>query len=114
VRAVPRLCIEYPGICLTTEEKSRKSLSQSNKNNRDEFVGVYIREQFWLENSLSQSEGGGTGKRSCPSRNQKYTQQLSRSLFLGVKGPRLEIDYFSSSAVVNNAMIYTPNRHASS
>jgi hypothetical protein len=26
-RAVPRLCDLYPGICLTTEEKSRKNLS---------------------------------------------------------------------------------------
>jgi len=28
VRAVPRLCIIYPGIFLTTEEKSRKTVSQ--------------------------------------------------------------------------------------
>jgi len=28
VRAVPRLCGVYPGICLTTEEKSWKNLSQ--------------------------------------------------------------------------------------
>jgi hypothetical protein len=28
VRAVPRLCGFYPGICLTTEEKARKNLSQ--------------------------------------------------------------------------------------
>jgi hypothetical protein len=27
-RAVPRLCILYPGSCLTTERKSRKNLSQ--------------------------------------------------------------------------------------
>jgi hypothetical protein len=27
VRAVPRLCELYPGICLTTEEKARKTLS---------------------------------------------------------------------------------------
>jgi len=27
-RAVPRLCGLYPGICLTTEEKARKNLSQ--------------------------------------------------------------------------------------
>jgi len=27
VRAVPRLCEFYPGICLTTEEKARKNLS---------------------------------------------------------------------------------------
>jgi len=28
VRTVPRLCEIYPGICLTTEEKARKNLSQ--------------------------------------------------------------------------------------
>ena len=28
VRAVPRLCGFYPGICLTAEEKARKNLSQ--------------------------------------------------------------------------------------
>jgi hypothetical protein len=32
VRAVPRLCEFYPGICLTTEEKGRKNLSQGKKN----------------------------------------------------------------------------------
>jgi len=31
VRAVPRLCGFYPGICLTTEEKARKNLSQRSK-----------------------------------------------------------------------------------
>jgi hypothetical protein len=30
VRAVPRLCAFYPGICLTTEEKARKNLSQGS------------------------------------------------------------------------------------
>jgi hypothetical protein len=29
---VPRLCEFYPGICLTTEEKARKNLSQGKKN----------------------------------------------------------------------------------
>jgi len=29
---LPRLCEFYPGICLTTEEKARKSLSQGKKN----------------------------------------------------------------------------------
>jgi len=32
VRAVPRLCEFYPGICLTTEEKTRKNLSQGKKD----------------------------------------------------------------------------------
>ena len=31
VRAVSRLCVVYPGICLTTEEKSRKNLSQGKR-----------------------------------------------------------------------------------
>ena len=32
VWAVPRLCGFYPGICLTTEEKARKNLSQGRHN----------------------------------------------------------------------------------
>ena len=31
VRAVSRLCGLYPGICLTTEEKARKNLSQGRR-----------------------------------------------------------------------------------
>jgi hypothetical protein len=31
VRAVPRLGKLYPGICLTTEEKARKNLSQGSR-----------------------------------------------------------------------------------
>jgi hypothetical protein len=31
VRVVPRLCELYPGICLTTEEKAQKNLSQGNR-----------------------------------------------------------------------------------
>ena len=31
VRAVPRLDEFYPGICLTTEEKARKNLSQGSR-----------------------------------------------------------------------------------
>jgi len=30
VRAVPRLCGFYPGICLTTKEKARKNLSHGS------------------------------------------------------------------------------------
>jgi hypothetical protein len=32
VRTVPRLYEFYPGICLTTEEKTRKNLSQGKRN----------------------------------------------------------------------------------
>ena len=31
MRTVPRLCELYPGICLTTEEKARKNLSQGSR-----------------------------------------------------------------------------------
>jgi len=31
MRAVRRLCELYPGICLTTEEKARKNLSQGSR-----------------------------------------------------------------------------------
>jgi hypothetical protein len=31
VRVVPHLCELYPGICLTTEEKSRKNLFQGSR-----------------------------------------------------------------------------------
>jgi hypothetical protein len=31
VRAVPRLCELYPGICFTTEEKARKNLSLGSR-----------------------------------------------------------------------------------
>jgi hypothetical protein len=31
VQAVPRLCGFYPGICLTTEERARKNLSQGSR-----------------------------------------------------------------------------------
>ena len=34
VRAVPCLCELYPGICLTTEEKARKNLSQGSRTIR--------------------------------------------------------------------------------
>jgi hypothetical protein len=34
----------------------------SRKNNRDEIVGVFIHEKIQLKDSLSQSEGGGTGR----------------------------------------------------
>jgi len=31
VQAVPHLCGVYPGVCLTTEEKARKNLSQGSR-----------------------------------------------------------------------------------
>jgi len=41
--AVPRLCELYPGICLTTEIKARKNLSQGSKTS----VRV-VKPQSWV------------------------------------------------------------------
>jgi hypothetical protein len=40
---VPRLCEVYPGICLTTEEKARKNLSQGSRRMP---VGIFLRGLF--------------------------------------------------------------------
>jgi len=59
VRAVPRLCEFYPGICLTTEEKARKNLSQGKKNlsqvkknlSQSTVYSIYSCMQFWSVSS---------------------------------------------------------------
>ena len=63
MRAVPRLCGFYPGICPTTEEKARKTLSQGSslrrnvKNGSGSFVlstprqKCRVKEQQNIENS---------------------------------------------------------------
>jgi hypothetical protein len=38
VRAAPRLCELYPGICLTTEEKAGKNLSLDTHHSDDLFT----------------------------------------------------------------------------
>jgi len=38
VRAVPRLCELYPGICLTTEVKARKNLSRAGQVTDDNMT----------------------------------------------------------------------------
>ena len=42
MRAVPRLCKFYPGICFTTEEKAWKNLSQCKKNLRLRKTSVRV------------------------------------------------------------------------
>jgi len=48
VRTVPRHCEFYPGICLTTEEKARKNLSQGKKNLRVQYT--YYKNTHALQN----------------------------------------------------------------
>jgi hypothetical protein len=40
VRAVPGLCEFYPDICLTTEEKARKNISQGSRTIRMGFARI--------------------------------------------------------------------------
>jgi len=52
----------------------------NRKNNRDDIVGVFIREKVWLKNSQSQSEaGGGEGEGACPSR--EHGESLKSRIF---------------------------------
>jgi len=41
VRAVPHLCGFYPGICLITEEKARKNLSQGRRRVPDDTMKIH-------------------------------------------------------------------------
>jgi len=45
VRAVPRLCELYTGICLTTEEKAQKNLSQGSRRMPDGTMKTEYTEQ---------------------------------------------------------------------
>jgi hypothetical protein len=56
----------YHQSILQTESASLQSLRIDLAI--DETVGVFIRETVWLENSLSQSEGRGTGRERGPSK----------------------------------------------
>jgi hypothetical protein len=42
VRAVPRLCGHHPGICLTTEKKERKNLSQGSHISKNGKLKINI------------------------------------------------------------------------
>ena len=46
VQAVPHLCKLYPGICLTTEEKARKNLSQGSQR----VPGVMMKTEYTEQN----------------------------------------------------------------
>ena len=52
MRAVPRLCDLYPGICLTTEEKARKNLSQGSRRMPVGMINTWMMQ--WKLAALSQ------------------------------------------------------------
>ena len=67
----------FPSIWILYVDVSEHSVSSfldgvSRKNNQDEIVGVFIREKVWLENSVSQSEGGGWGAGGSKLRNRLW------------------------------------------
>jgi len=49
---VPRLCKFYPGICLTTEEKARKNLSQVKKSLSQSTVYILPKNTHTLQHLL--------------------------------------------------------------
>ena len=52
MRAVPRLDELYPGICLTTEEKARKNLSQGSRRVPVDMMKTEYTEQNIHNNKL--------------------------------------------------------------
>jgi hypothetical protein len=52
---VPRLCEFYPGICLTTEEKARKNLSQGKKNPRLRKTSVRVQYTYYQNTHILQN-----------------------------------------------------------
>jgi len=74
VWAVPRLCGFYPGICLTTEEKVRKNLSQGSRRVADGTMKIHkhtirihrqgnkntVYRGFWWENLRKETNTGQT------------------------------------------------------
>jgi len=49
----------------------------NRKNNRDEIVGAYIQEKVWLQSSLSQSDGGMTGRGRVQVENRLWRARTS-------------------------------------
>jgi len=49
MRAVPRIGELYPGICLTTEEKARKNLSQGSQTIR---IHAFLVSEFYAEQNV--------------------------------------------------------------
>jgi hypothetical protein len=52
VRAVPRLCVLYPGICLTTEEKARKNHTQGSRRMPVGTIKYLAKGDQWKESQL--------------------------------------------------------------
>ena len=50
---MPRLCEFYPGICLTTEEKARKNLSQGKRQTTVSVVAFIL-----MTDNLCLDDGG--------------------------------------------------------
>jgi hypothetical protein len=49
--------VYFVGICILEYYYDAWTHEHSDQNNRDEIVGIFIQENVWLEDSLSQSEG---------------------------------------------------------
>ena len=67
ITVIPRrlnfICRRFRTLCLLHLHRQCKQ-----KYNQDEIVGVFVWEKVWLENSLSQWEGGGDVVGAGPSR----------------------------------------------
>jgi len=77
VRAVPCLCEFYSGICLTTEEKARKNLSQGQENPSQ------------VKNNLSQVKNNLSQVKNNLSQVKNNLSQMLESIYVCVRDREL-------------------------
>ena len=75
VRAVPRLCGFYPGICLTTEENNGKTLvSLAQMIVKNDY-------QAYFEEFFPNLSGGNEESHEVPNQNRSQSRYLKPGLF---------------------------------
>ena len=83
MRAVPRLWEFYPGICITTEEKARKNLSQGKKN------------LIQGKKNLSQGKKNLSQVKKNLSQGKKNLSQVKKNL-------RVQYTYYQNTHILQN------------
>jgi hypothetical protein len=74
---MPRLCQLYPGICLATEEKARKPLSQgSSSTSQADTVQYNNNEQYNTQKNNSDTEQYGVTEHRTQSISGKQTVSI--------------------------------------
>jgi len=83
---MPHLCDFYPGICLTTEEKARKNLSQGKRN-----LSQVKKNLSQVKKNLSQSTIYILPKTPTHYKTHSYTHTRIHTLQNNIKPPQYKL-----------------------